>query len=281
MAGSGRIAVAVDGDGTGFPSPGDVAEWLEALGVRRWVPGRTEHAPSPAHLTSASVGAMVLAVRHVCHDRGAAAARPVRKSGAAPADLVTGEFAPEVVTASLLATARYAVAVRVFWVQVELGSLPAAREVLHGGVGLAALDRVCRILHEVLRQVPEVGVALLTPRGRDDFGRPDELAAIFEDLGKRRRIAYWHDAGRAHAIAAAGGGLATEWLSRLGALCAGVDACDALGKIDGLPAGAGEVDFVELRSAVGNAVPFVARVEPFGGPGPLLGAVRHLRGLGL
>jgi hypothetical protein len=40
--------------------------------------------------------------------------------------------------------------------------------------------------------------------------------------------------------------LATEWLSRLGALCAGVDACDALGKIDGLPAGAGEVDFVEL-----------------------------------
>lgn len=280
MAATGRIAAAVDGDGTSFPSPGDVAQWLEALAVRRWVPGRTVRAPLAASLTATALGASALAVRHVCRDGGDAAVAPARKGGVPEDDLVSGERRSEEVVASLLASARYAASLRAGWVVVELGPLPAAGTE-RAAAGLAQLDRACRILHDVLRQASDVGVALLTPRGKDDFGRPDELAAIFDDLGKRRRVAYWHDSGRAHAIAAAGGGLATEWLSRLGALCVGVDACDALGTIAGLPAGAGEVDFVELRSAVGSAVPFVARVEPFGGPGPLLGAVRHLRGLGL
>src|SRR5262245_44868214 len=79
MAGTERIAASVDGDGEGFPSPGHVAEWLEALGVRRWVPGQTVRAPAAASLTSAAIGATVLAVRHVCHDRGGAARSPDRK----------------------------------------------------------------------------------------------------------------------------------------------------------------------------------------------------------
>src|SRR5262245_40092281 len=220
MAGSGRIAAALDGDGMGFPSPGDVAEWLEALAVRRWVPGRTVRAPSAASLTAASVGALVLAVRHVCHDRGESGGRTDRKLAAATADLVSGERSREEVVASLVATARYATTLRAAWVVVELGPIPADRaapapaggapppaEAQRVAAGLAELDRACRTLHDVLREVPEAGVALLTPRDRSDFGRPDELAAIFEDLGKRRRIAYWHDSGRAHAIAAAGGGL--------------------------------------------------------------------------
>jgi hypothetical protein len=283
MAGSDRIAAAVDGDGASFPSPRDVAEWLEALAVRQWVPGRTVNAPSAANLTKAAIGASVLAVRHVCHDRGEPGSRAARKGPPAAGDLVSGEQPPEAVVASLLATARYAQSVRAPWIVVELGPLPRSPEAAtqRAAAGLAQLDRACRTLHEVLAQAGDVGVALVTPGGRDDFGRPEELASIFEDLGKRRRIAYWHDSGRAHTIAAAGGGLATEWLTLHGARCIGVDASDALGTIGGLPAGAGEIDFVELRSAVGSAVPFVARVEPFGGPGPLLGAVRHLRGLGL
>jgi hypothetical protein len=93
------------------------------------------------------------------------------------------------------------------------------------------------------------------------------------------RIAYWHDAGRAHASPRRAADSATEWLSRLGALCAR-DACDALGRsTDCLRAPASRL--VELRSASPSARCRSARVEPFGGPGPLLGAVRHLRGLGL
>jgi hypothetical protein len=276
MANAGRLAVAIDGGGAGFPPLREVAEWLEVFGVRQWVPGRSFAPPAADQVTSAALGAKVLAVRHICHERASG------RGDLAGRDLLDATRPIAEAAASLVATANYAAATSSTWILVELGPLP--RDVPEAARGQARgrlLDRVCRILHAVLRDSSGVGVALLTPPEASDFGRPDELSAIFEDLGPKRRIAYWHDAGRAHVLSESGVVPASEWLSRHGSRCIGVDACDATGTIAGLPAGAGEVDFAELRSAVSSSVPFVARVEPFAGPGPLLGAVNFLRDLGL
>jgi len=279
MANAGRLAVAIDGTGGTFPSPREVAEWLVALEVRQWVPGRCPAAPSASSISAAATGARVLALRHVFHPSSGGA----NESGldAAPS-LVDAALPAEAVVASLVRTVSHAAAVRAEWVIVELGRSPEGGDAgLRARANASRLDRACRILHVPLRQFPEIGIALLTPAQADDFGRPDELDAIFEDLGARRRLAYWHDAGRARVLAARSIVTEVDWLSRHGARCAGVDACDASGTISGLPAGSGEIDFVELRSAVGAQVPFVARVDPFAGPAPLLGAVRFLRELGL
>jgi hypothetical protein len=276
MANAGRLALAIDGGGAGFPPLREVAEWLEACDVRQWVPGRSFAPPGAEQLTTAALGAKVLAVRHVCHaranGRGDVAGRDLLDSGKPIAE----------VAAALVATARFAAVASSTWILVELGPLPrdvpeAARAAARGRM----LDRVCRVLHAALQESAGVGIALLTPPLASDFGRPDELGAIFDDLGPKRRLAYWHDSGRAHVLSESGVVPASEWLSRHGPRCIGVDACDATGTIAGLPAGAGEVDFAELRSAVAASVPFVARVDPFAGPGPLLAAVEFLRDLGL
>jgi sugar phosphate isomerase/epimerase len=276
MANAGRLAVAIDGAGAGFPPLREVAGWLESFGVRLWVPGRSFAPPAAEELSSAALGAKVLAVRHVCHRRADG------RGDLAGRDLLDPARPIGDVAASLVATAAYATASLAGWILVEIGPPPgevtdASRSAARGRL----LDRACRILHAALRDMPGVGIALLTPSQPADFGRPDELAAIFEDLGPKRRLAYWHDAGRAHVLAERGIAPVSEWLSRHGARCVGVDASDATGAIGGLPAGAGEVDFVELRAAVAASVPFVARVEPFSGPGPLLAAVNFLRELGL
>ena len=268
--------MAIDGAGAGFPPLREVAGWLERFGVRLWVPGRSFAPPASEEISAAALGAKVLAVRHVCHRRADG------RGDLAGRDLLDPARSLAEIAASLVATAAWASASAASWIVVELGPPPgeltdATRASARGRL----LDRACRILHTALRDAPGVGIALLTPSQPGDFGRPDELAAIFEDLGPKRRLAYWHDAGRAHVLAEQGVAPVSEWLSRHGARCVGVDACDATGAIGGLPAGAGEVDFVELRAAVAASVPFVARVEPFAGPGPLLAAVNCLRDLGL
>lgn len=268
--------MAIEGGTAGFPPLREIAGWIESFGVRLWVPGRTFAPPSPDQLSAAALGARVLAVRHVCQRRADG------RGDLAGRDLLDATRPVEEAAASLVATAAFASAASANWIVVEIGPPPSdVTEATRAAARGRLLDRVCRILHAALRDAPGVGIALLTPSEAADFGRPDELAAIFEDLGPKRRLAYWHDAGRAHVLSERGVTPVSEWLSRHGARCIGVDACDASGTIGGLPAGAGEVDFAELRSAVAASVPFVARVEPFAGPGPLLAAVNFLRELGL
>lgn len=268
--------MAIDGAGAGFPPPREIADWLESLDVRLWVPGRSFAPPSPDQLSPAAIGARVLAVRHPCHSRADG------RGDLAGRDLLDASRPVAEAAASLVATANYAAELHAGWILTELGPPPSdVTEATRAAARGRLLDRACRILHAALRDMPGIGISLLTPSEAADFGRPDELAAVFEDLGPKRRLAYWHDAGRAHVLSERGVTPVSEWLSIHGARCVGVDASDATGTIGGLPAGAGEVDFVELRSAVAATVPFVARVEPFTGPAPLLAAVNCLRELGL
>ena len=279
-----RLALSTDEGTAEAARLPDIAQWLEALGLRAWIPGRSFRAPDPASLLKALPGIAVPAVRHV-YTGGEGA------DGSHGLDRATDELvAPEPAARTraierLVATARLAAATRSSLVIVE----PCGSDSdpgLPGGSGdararerdeVALLDRLCRALHEAGRQVEGPSFALATPRGRTPWLTVEGIAHVFEDLGPRRRLAYWHDSGRARALAARGFCPESRWLDRHASRCAGLDATDAIGEHAGLPAGAGEVDFQALLGAIPSAAWVTLRSEPFSGPGPLHAAVRRLQ----
>jgi len=274
------MALAVDGSASGFPAIAEVAAWLEALGVRAWIPGRSNDPPRADEVTAALSGIAIPAVRHLLGGGAAAAAEDPDRCGrpltaAAP-------HSRERAVERLIATAVWAVSARAPWVIVETGAaepFPAAGdERALRRERDERLDRLCRSLHAAAARAPEAGFALATPRDAQPWLTPVALEQAFEELTPRRRFAYWHDAGRAQAFAARGFCPAAEWIDRHGSRCIGLDATDAVADQGGLPAGAGEVDFPALLGAVGASTWIALRSEPFSGPGPLLAALRHLRG---
>jgi sugar phosphate isomerase/epimerase len=274
-----RWALAVEGGSGGFPRSAEVRQWLEALDLRAWVPGRSFTPPDPRQVAAELSGVTTVAVRHVF---SAPVAAESELLGAALGDeaLARRERAVD----QLVATAAWATAARASWVVVELavggvatipGSEPdrAARDRDRDRL----LDRVCRSLHAVGPAAPAVGIALVPSRRSTLLDTPGAFERIFEDLGARRRLAYWHDAGTCHALEREGHGPASAWLDAHASRCIAVDATDAIGTSAGLPAGAGEVDFPTVLGALSANTWGVIRSEPFVGAGPLLAAARHLR----
>ncbi len=271
--------MSIDGGASGFPRLDDVAGWLEALGLRAWIPGCSLAPPNAEACARALPGVTTPAVRHVFSLPTSSTTGSSELTGR---ELAAQEpAARERAVGQLAATARRAAEARAPWVIVDLGRavpLPpvtAPRERERGEHVL--LDRLCRALHEASRSEPQAGFALATPSEPDHWLTPAVLGHVFEELGSRRRLAYWHDAGRAHALEARGEGPAARWLDLHAKRCVGIDATDAVGAEASLPAGAGEVDFPALLGAVAAATWVSLRSELATGPGPLLAAVRHLR----
>jgi sugar phosphate isomerase/epimerase len=267
-----RMAMGIGGDGARFPPTSDIARWLEALGLRAIVPGGQAVPPPASELRRDLIGFEAPAVRHPCHP-GTRPDPPLSLSEPT-------EDARSAAVIELQSTRRFAAALKSPFVIVELGrprhgpvvDPKSQREVE------ALLDRTCRTLHAVLSEEPAVDVALALPRERCAWLDPRFVEAITSDLGRRRRVAWWHDSGRAHAHAVQGGPAAAAWLDVLAGRCVGLDATDAVGEHSGLPAGAGEVDLAAVLGSLPRSAWVVVRAEPFPGAGPLLAAVRRLRG---
>ena len=267
-----RLALAVEGDGARFPPLAAVAQWLEALELRAYVPGGTAVPPAAEEFRRELIGFAAAAVRHPCHALARSVAPPTlgEPLEAARADAVR----------ELQATRRFAATVKARSVIVELrppghgapidASSPRSVEAL--------LDRTCRSLHAALADDLGIEVALTLPRERCEWLTPAFVEHVVADLGPRRRITWWHDSGRAFAHANQAGPPAGAWLDRLADRCVGLYATDAVGTLSGLPAGAGEADLKAVLESLPRAAWVVARAEPFPGPGPLLPAVRLLRG---
>lgn len=142
------------------------------------------------------------------------------------------------------------------------------------------VDRACRLLHEVSRSAPGLRIALSTPGRPFGLPSPDMLDWMIEDLGTGR-VGYWHDTGRARALAAEQVTKEEVWLDRFGPHCLGVDLGDALGSFGGLPAGSGEVDFAAVRQALPAAAWRVVRIDPMPVDlAPFVAATQHLRDCG-
>lgn len=260
----GDWALAIDGGRHGLPPFSELFGWLRALELPGLVPGRSAHAPAAAAWRSALPGVRFPAVRAVFAEDAA-----VEPTGASLVDPDAGVRQRSRV--ALARSARLGAELGAEWVVVDLGPRPADAGEERW------LDGICRGLFDLCREAPAIGVALATPATADAMPSLAMLEAILEDLA-RRRVGYWHDSGRAHALERGGGVDAGAWLERVGHACVGADLTDAVGEVSGLPAGAGEVDFAALREALPAAAHRVVRAEPFPGPGPLREALRQLRG---
>ena len=281
-----RFALAVEGGRSGFPRLAEVAEWLAALGLHDWVPGRWGVPPDGAVVRAALPGVRTPAIRH-----------PFSSPIAADVDLerpdLTSPFErpAQLALSQLVASLQVAASLRSPWCIVPLVGpllLPSGRDGAGGETPEARvrerdrrLDRLCRALHAASRAVPEVGVALTIASDAvtsvPEWCDPAALALVLEDLGSRRRCGYWHDSGVAQSLPSSRGVPATQWLDQLAPRCIGIDATDAIGAMSGLPAGVGEVDFPALLGALPRDAIVTLRSDPFVGPGPLLAALRHLR----
>ena len=290
------LAVAVEGDGSGFPDLADVALRLRALESTNAAIGRCLDPPSTDELRRALPPVKFPVVRNVfARVRGDSP----RGHGFASPSVDERKVAREAAVSS----AQRAAELGARWLILELGGIEAGMgaELSNDpfdltGAGRRAdaepldfrqrceeeaeslLDRTCRELHAVASAVPEVVFAILTPRA-ETLPTPDILTAVLEDLGPRR-VQYWHDTGRARALSHRGLVPEDLWLDRFADRCVGVDLSDSIAGLDGLPAGSGEVDFVAVRGALSRQALGVVRAEPDPGPGPLLESIRMLRAVG-
>ncbi|MFO0982951.1 MAG: hypothetical protein U1E76_14675 [Planctomycetota bacterium] len=141
-----------------------------------------------------------------------------------------------------------------------------------------ALDRLSRALFAVLRSEPDLPVAIAP--GRPLIGYPTHgmLEQLLGDL-RSPRLRYWHDVARAWHWERLGLDRNGAWLGGYGAHLAGVALADVRGMTDGLPPGAGEIDFRALRSALPARCLKLVDVGPIGLPA-LKMAFDYLRSLG-
>ena len=106
----------------------------------------------------------------------------------------------------------------------------------------AWLDRIIRILFDLLRAEPEITFCLENRYAFHELPDLPGLSYIFEDL-KSPRLKYWHNTGWAHVQEITGLVDAGAWLDTFGGRTAGVHLHDAAGLDTHLPPGCGDVDF--------------------------------------
>jgi sugar phosphate isomerase/epimerase len=147
----------------------------------------------------------------------------------------------------------------------------------------AALDVVCRSLHRLTRAFPDVRFCLTSSRHVGGLGEAVALAAIFEDLA-RRRLHYWHDTGALACRQARLGEAPGEFLEKFSNRLAGMTLGDHEGGRVYLPPGTGGVDYPLLsnyRQRSAKALPAVVELDLGVTPGELPGIHAFLNKFGL
>ncbi|GAB4140003.1 MAG: hypothetical protein Fur0037_06370 [Planctomycetota bacterium] len=146
------------------------------------------------------------------------------------------------------------------WTAERAGPLLARRKVALD----AALDRVCRFIHDLLRALPDFRLSLTTGRNLRSVADLFGLEAIFEDLGNPR-LGYWHDASVVARRAQIGQAPQGEWLERNANRLTGASLADASSEGIYLPPGSGGVDWALLAPYVrsrARTLPIVLDLDP-------------------
>ena len=115
------------------------------------------------------------------------------------------------------------------------------------------LDAAARSLFELLRAEPNVVWSIATPESWLGIPDPEEVDLLISDVG-RRNVAYTHDTAAAHRLGELGVADPLVWLSEHGSAASGVLLSDRAGEYDGLPPGAGGVDWPAVVSQVGSGM---------------------------
>lgn len=140
----------------------------------------------------------------------------------------------------------------------------------------AFIDRLCRSLHSVAQEFPNIKFCIPTAQNIDELPFPDELEWIISDLHKYM-ISYWHNTSSAHLLSKQGIGNQELWLNTFVNKMEGIHLEDAVENEGVFPPGMGEIDFSHLREYISGKIFKVLRINSLFEIPSVWSAIDHLR----
>lgn len=166
------------------------------------------------------------------------------------------------------------------------GSSPELREEVGQFVlrvqqaGQPQLVNLCRALHELATDYPDVVFAVEPGRYIDDLLGFDAMGWVLDDLA-RLDVRYWHDVGRIHMRERQGLPSQERWLEAYARRMYGIHLQDAAEDEAALPLGLGEVDFKLIREYTPKDAVRVLEIHHRHGRAEILSSVQFLLAAGL
>lgn len=145
--------------------------------------------------------------------------------------------------------------------------------------GQRQIEHLCRSLHQLLGEFPDVRLAVEPGAGLHDVLTYQAVGWVLDDLGKKG-LSYWHDTGCLHQRERAGLRSQGDWLQKFAPSMIGVHLQDSTESTVAMPPGTGEVDFKLVASYVPKTAERVVEINSRHGRAEILAAVQFLVGLG-
>ena len=143
--------------------------------------------------------------------------------------------------------------------------------------GQKQLEHLCRGLHTLSKEVPDLIFCIEPGAHLDDLLNIESMGWLLDDLPG---LAYWHDVGRIHLRERQGLPTQGDWLDRFGSRMAGIHLQDASATDHELPIGLGEVDFKLVAEYTPKNAAHVLEIEASHGRAEILSSVQALINLG-
>jgi sugar phosphate isomerase/epimerase len=141
--------------------------------------------------------------------------------------------------------------------------------------GQRQVEHLCRSLHTLMQEHPDVKFAIEPGLDIDDLLGFDAMGWVLDDLAKLG-LGYWHDVGRIHMRERVGLPGQAQWLAAYAPRMLGVHLQDAAEDEAERPLGLGEVDFQIVREALPRQVEKVLEIAPQHGRAQILQSVQFL-----
>ncbi len=145
--------------------------------------------------------------------------------------------------------------------------------------GQPQLVNLCRALHELMTEFPDLAFAVEPGRYIDDLLGFDAMGWVLDDLA-RLRVSYWHDVGRVHMREKQGLPKQERWLETYGRRMRGIHLQDAADDETAMPIGLGEVDFQMVVEFTPKDALKVLELSSRHGRPEILSSVQFLLGMG-
>ncbi len=141
--------------------------------------------------------------------------------------------------------------------------------------GQHQVQHLCRSIHTLRREFPEIRLAVEPGRTFIDLLNYEAMEWVLEDLSEKE-LSYWHDTGAVHRREQVGLPGQGEWLERFGSRLIGTHLQDAVNNESELPPGLGEVDFKLVAEYTPDNIEKVIEIGPRHGRSEVLAAVSFL-----
>ncbi len=141
--------------------------------------------------------------------------------------------------------------------------------------GHGQLEHLCRSLHQLMSEFPDLRFAIEPGRTIDDLLGFEAMGWVLDDLGAKN-LGYWHDVGRIHLRERQGLPPQAAWLDAFAPRMVGIHLQDAAADETAMPLGLGEVDFRLIAETIPKGAERVLELHHRHGRAEVLSSVRFL-----